>query len=293
MGNIRGSILMILAMAGFAMEDMFVKAASRTLPVGEILIVFGLGGTLVLTVLAYIRNEAIWSHKITSKILMIRASCEILGRMFFTLALALAPLSSVSAILQATPLVVVLGAAVFFKESVGLQRWLAILIGFCGVLMILRPGMGDFKFEVVFAVLGTLGFAGRDLATRAAPPIFSNIQLNIYGLFILIPTGVILAPFTGGIVLPDSTSTLYLFCIIFFGVLAYYALTVAMRTGEVSIVTPFRYTRLLFALIISVLIFSERPDNITLIGIVLIVLSGLFSLMRNKKAPSAIPLPAG
>lgn len=293
LGNIRGSIFMILAMAGFALEDMFVKAASRTLPVGEILIIFGLGGTVVLMVIAYIRDEAIWSPEVISKPLIIRASCEILGRMFYTLALALAPLSSVSAILQATPLVVVLGASVLFKETVGLYRWLAIIFGFLGVLMILRPGVGDFEFEAIFALLGTLGFAGRDLATRAAPPTLSNIQLSIYGLLILVPTGAIIAPFTGGLVLPDSTSALYLLCIVTFGVFAYYALTVAMRTGEVSIVTPFRYIRLPFALIISVVIFSERPDSLTIIGIIIIVASGLFSLLKNKKAPSMIKIPIG
>lgn len=273
---------MILAMAGFALEDMFIKAASRTLPIGEILVIFGLGGTLVLTTVASIRSDAIWSPKVTSKPLLIRACCEIVGRMFFTLALALAPLSSVSAILQATPLVVVLGAAILFKEVVGVKRWLAIFIGFLGVLLILRPGPGDFQVEVLFAVLATLGFAGRDLATRAAPPGMTNMQLNIYGLFILIPAGIIMTPFTGGLVLPDLSTALYLVCMVVFGVLAYYSLTVAMRTGEISVVTPFRYTRLLFALIIAVVIFAERPDGLTTTGIVLITISGLFSLLSSK-----------
>lgn len=282
MGNIRGSIFMASSMAGFALEDMFIKAAAKTMPIGEILILFGLGGTVAFLVLTLRRNEIILHHALLSRSLIIRAICEVTGRLFFILAIALTPLSSASAILQATPLVVVLGAAIFFKERVGWQRWLAIIIGFLGVLMILRPGLDGFESASLFAVLGTLGFAGRDLATRAAPQVLSNMQLGLYGFFILIPTGIVMLPFTDGVVLPDTISSLMIIGAIFFGVLAYYALTVAMRTGEVAVVTPFRYTRLVFALIIGVVVFSERPDAITISGSLIIILSGVYSLLKNK-----------
>lgn len=277
---------MVFAMAGFALEDTFIKSASETLPVGEILIIFGTAGTLILVLLALLKGEAIWTFEAMSKPLIIRAVCEIMGRTFYTLALALTPLTSVSAILQATPLVVVLGASIFFKEKVGAVRWLAIMIGFMGVLMILRPGSDAFQLESIFAVLGTLGFAGRDLATRAASSTLTNMQLNIYGLFILIPTGMILVPFTGGFIQPTFSAALSLTGTIAFGVIAYYALTVAMRTGEVSIVTPFRYTRLAFAFAIGIVFFAERPDHFTLMGIMLIVVSGLFSLFRSRSVAS-------
>jgi len=101
----------------------------------------------------------------------------------------------------------------------------------------------------------------------------SNMQLGIYGFFVLIPTGLIMASFTGGIAWPDPVSGLKVSGAIFFGVISYYALTVAMRTGDVSVVTPFRYTRLIFALILGVLAFSERPDGLTLLGSAVIVLS--------------------
>lgn len=273
---------MAFAMATFALEDMFVKSASSVLPVGEILILFGLGGTICFSLLTLKRNESIFHPEILSRPILVRAVCEVIGRLFFTLAIAFTPLSSASAILQATPLVVVLGASVFFNEQVGWRRWLAIVTGFVGVLMILRPGMDGFEPASLFALIGTLGFAGRDLATRAAPPELSNMQLGVYGFFILIPTGIALMPFTGGLAWPDMASGLKILGATAFGVTAYYALTIAMRTGEVSVVTPFRYTRLVFALIIGVIVFAERPDAMTLCGSAIIVFSGVYSLLKSR-----------
>jgi len=279
--NVRGSIFMVIAMGAFALEDMFVKSASSVVSIGEILFLFGLGGTLAFTLLTRKRNEVILHPAIFSAPLIIRVVCEVVGRLFFILAITLTPLSSASAILQATPLVVVFGAAIFFGEHVGWRRWVAIFIGFLGVLMIVRPGVDQFQPISLLAVIATLGFAGRDLATRAAPPVLSNMQLGVYGFFILIPTGLIMTPFTGGFIWPDITSAIEILSAIFFGVIAYYSLTVAMRTGEVSMVTPFRYTRLVFALIIGVFVFSEQPDMGTIIGSLIIVLSGIYSLMKG------------
>nr|CAA6811929.1 MAG: Membrane protein, putative [uncultured Thiotrichaceae bacterium] len=189
MDNIRGSAFMVLAMAAFSLEDVFVKSASASLPVGEILMLFGFGGTLVFMLLTKRRNEAIIHPAILSRPVLLRAASEVVGRMFFAMALAVAPLSSVSAILQATPLVVVMGAAILFGEQVGWRRWTAIVVGFVGVLLIIRPGTEGFESTSLLAVVAMLGLAGRDLATRAAPPVLSNMQLGIYGFFVLIPVG--------------------------------------------------------------------------------------------------------
>ena len=196
MENLRGSLYMILAMACFSAEDAFIKAAAETVPLGEILFIFGFFGTIIFIVLAKLRGNNIFHSGIISKAIFIRVLCEIVGRLFFSISLVLIPLSSLSAILQATPLIVVAGAAIFFGEKVGWRRWSAILIGLIGVLMIIRPGLDGFQAASLFAVLGTLGFAGRDLATRAAPKELSNLQLGIYGFFILIPIGLILLFFS-------------------------------------------------------------------------------------------------
>lgn len=274
---------MVLAMAGFAMEDMFIKAAAKIVPAGEILLIFGVGGTLAFILLTLRRKEKILHPAIKSRPILIRAVCEVAGRLFYTLAIILTPLSSASAILQATPLVVVMGAAIFFGEQVGWRRWSAILVGFIGVLMIIRPGLEGFEAASILAVLGMLGFAGRDLSTRAAPKVLSNVQLGVYGFMVLIPTGLVMLWFRGGAVWPDITSALQIAGATVFGVLAYYSLTIAMRTGEVSVVTPFRYTRLVFALILGVLVFAERPDLMTLLGSAIIVVSGVYTLLRSRR----------
>lgn len=283
-GNQRGGLFMIAAMAGFAVEDMFLKFAAQHMPVGQIMMIFGTGGTIGFAILAKRQGARLLNPAIVSAPILLRALFEVTGRLFYTLAIALTPLSSASAILQATPLVVVAGAALVFGEKVGWRRWAAIAAGFIGVMIILRPGLSGFTPLSILAVMGMLGFAGRDLATRAAPKTLSNLTLGVYGFAILVPTGAGLLAWTGGAVMPDARTGAALVGATVFGIAAYNALTVAMRVGEVSLVTPFRYTRLLFALVLGVLVFAERPDAATLLGSAIIVGSGIYTLLRGRKA---------
>lgn len=283
MNNLQGAILMVLAMAAFALEDMFFKAVTQSISVGEALIIFGLGGLVVFIAMTKWRGEEIFHSAVLTNSIIIRALCEVTGRLFFALAIALTPLSSASAILQATPLVVAVGAIIFFKERVGLHRWVSIVAGFIGVMLILRPGLSGFEPASLFAVLGTLGFAGRDLATRAAPPVLSNMQLGVYGFFTLTIAGWILLGWEGELTVPNAATGLQMLGTIVAGVVAYYALTGAMRTGEISVVAPFRYSRLVFAMALGIFVFGERPDSITLLGSAIIVLSGFYTVMRERK----------
>jgi drug/metabolite transporter (DMT)-like permease len=281
--NLRGSLLMVAAMAGFAVEDMFLKFAARSLPVGQILMIFGGGGMLAFAALTKLRGERVFHPAILTRAILVRAVFEVMGRLFYTLAIAFTALSSASAILQATPLVVVAGAALIFGERVGWRRWTAILVGFAGVLIILRPGLEGFTVASLLAVAGTIGFAGRDLATRAAPPVLSNLQLGVYGFAMMVPTGAVLLVFFGDAVRPDLAASGLLLAATVVGVAAYYALTAAMRMGDVGVITPFRYTRLVFALILGVALFGERPDGYTLLGSAVIVASGIYTLIRGRK----------
>ena len=282
--NLRGSLFMVLAMLGFAIEDMLLKrVAGAGMPVGQVLIVFGAGGCLLFAALTRARGEAIWHPAVVQPRMLLKAGFEVMGRLFYTLAIAFTALSSASAILQATPLVVVAGAALIFGEKVGWRRWSAILLGLFGVLVILRPGLEGFTWASLLAVLGLLGFAGRDLATRAAPKVLTNFQLGIYGFLAMVPTGAALLTWQGGAVLPDGMMAVQLGVAVVVGVAAYWALTVAMRTGEVSVVTPFRYTRLVFALILGVLVFGERLDAATMIGSAIVVSAGLYTLVRTRR----------
>lgn len=281
--NLRGSLYMTASMAGFALEDAFIKTAARHIPVGEVITLMGLAGVLVFSAMALRAGDMPLPRAIASRTMLVRSIFEIAGRIFYALAVALIPISVASAILQATPLVVVLGAALIFGETVGLKRWLLILTGFAGVLIILRPGLEGFSALSVLALIAMFGFAGRDLATRAAPLSLSNAQLGVLGFIVLTLSGVIILAVTGTVVIPDAQGFALVAGAAGFGICGYGALTIAMRTGEVGVVTPFRYTRLLFAMVLGVAVFGERPDAATLIGSAIIVACGVVIISQNRR----------
>ncbi|SEN16902.1 EamA-like transporter family protein [Loktanella fryxellensis] len=283
--NLRGSLWMIAAMAFFAFEDTVIKTASATIPVGQVLIVFGLGGAIVFAALARAGGQPLFTRDVLAPAMRIRVVFEVTGRLFYILAIALIPLSAATVILQATPLVVVAGAALVFGERVGWQRWAAIPIGLSGVLLILQPGTESFTLPSVLAVIGMIGFAGRDLASRAAPATLGTQVLGFYGFVAVTIAGTAFALWQGAaFVVPGRTAAACLAAAVVVGVAAYACLMKAMRTGDVSAVTPFRYTRLLFGVALGVLIFDEALTPATLAGSGLIVLSGLLIRLRRRAA---------
>lgn len=280
--NLRGSLWMLASMAGFAAEDGFLKAAAGAMPLGQVLVVEGLLGVLWFSAIALRAGMPPIPRAARSRTMALRSGFEVAGRLFYALAIALTPISTASAILQATPLVVVPAAALLFGERVGVFRWGIILTGFLAVLVILRPGFVGFSGLSLLALVGMLGFAGRDLATRAAPPALSNAQLGVAGFAVLAFCGVLILSVTGGVTLPGPRALALLAGASGFGIAGYAALTQAMRTGEVSAVTPFRYARLIFALAIGVLAFGERPDPQTLLGSAIIVACGLALMLQRR-----------
>ncbi|MEI4231593.1 DMT family transporter [Roseovarius sp. D22-M7] len=292
MENLRGSILMVLAMAGFALEDLFIKRLAETMPVGQIIMFLGFGGALVFGLVTRAQGRRLWSRDLITRAVLLRNLGELVGTIGFVTAIALTPLSSASAILQATPLAVTLGAALFFGEAVGWKRWTAILVGFCGVLMVIRPGFDAFQPASLFALQGVIGLAIRDLATRAVPRTISSMQLSTYAFATLVPTGLILLAFGGAPSLPSAIAWRDLALALACALAAYYAIVAAMRLGDVSVITPFRYSRLIFALIIGVTVFDERPDIWTLTGAAIIIASGLFTFWRERRLARRIATPS-
>ena len=283
--NLRGAVLMALAMAGFALEDMFIKLLADALPVGQILFMLGLGGSVAFATIALRKGQAIYSPALLSRAVLLRNLAEMVGTVGFVLGFVLASLATASAILQAAPLFVTLGAVAFLGEKVGWRRWSAIIMGFLGVLLIVRPGVSGFEPASLFAVVGVLGLAGRDLATRVVPRNISSYQISAWAFAMMLPSGLFLmGVMNEAPVMPDLKQTAAILAALGIGVLAYYAIVAAMRVGELSFVTPFRYTRMLFALVIAILVFGERPDALTLIGAAIIVAAGLFTLWREKQA---------
>lgn len=284
MENLRGSALMTAAMLGFAIEDMFIKFLTATVPLGMVLVYLGTGGAVVFAILALLRGDKLLSRDLLARSVVIRNTGELVGTVGFITAIALTPLSSASAILQATPLVVTLGAALFLGEQVGWRRWSAILAGFAGVLLIIRPGFDAFEPFSLFALMGVLGLAVRDLATRTVPRAITSLQLSAYAFAITVPAGFGILTFTGDVMrLPQGLEWLLIGAAIMVAVMAYAAIVAAMRMGDVAVITPFRYSRLVFALIFGVTFFGEEPDALTLAGSTLIVASGIYTFWREAR----------
>ena len=284
MDNLRGALIMVLAMLGFAIEDMFIKLMGDVIPIGQIIFILGLGGAIGYGIVMRIKGQALLERAMLTTPILLRALGEIIGTLGFVSAIVLTPISSASAILQATPLVVTLGAALFLGDPVGWRRWSAILVGLCGVILIIRPGMDSFQALSLLALLGVFGLSIRDLATRRVPKSTSSFQLSFLAFLALVPASLIYMLVTGtGFVVMTAVQWGFMLSALAIGMVAYYGIVAAMRVGEISFVTPFRYTRLLFAMIVGIVVFAERPDMLTYVGATIIVASGIYTVWRERK----------
>ena len=272
---------MILAMAGFAFEDLFIKMLSAHLPISEVIIILGFTGSIVFLIIALLQRAPIFHKDLLNKHVIIRTICELLGAVFFVTAIALTPLSSATAILQITPLLVTIGAVIFFREKVGWRRWTAVFVGFMGVLLIVRPGFEGFMPASIFALLGSLFLAARDLATRAMKVDLPSVTIALYAFIAFGISGILIIPFNSPMIIPTSNQMIYFIGASTFGVIAYYSLVISSRIGEMSVISPFRYSRIVFAMLLAIIILGERPDSLTLIGATIVVASGFYTFIRE------------
>lgn len=290
MNNLRGTILMIGSMAGFAIEDMFIKTLTGSLPTAQILMMLGLGGAISFAVLLRMRRgtlSPLVAPVMRSRPVLIRNFGEVTASMAFITSLALVPLSTVAAVFQATPLAITAGAALFLGERVGWRRWSAIVVGFIGVVMIIRPGMAGFDIRALLPLVAVIGIAFRDLVTRTIPPEIPSMAIAFYGFLALCFASVFLTPFGGEWAALSLLQTVQTLAAIGFGVAGYWAIVEALRIAETSVVMPFRYTRLLFSLVIGVIVFAERPDTLTLTGAGVIIATGLYTVWREARVKPA------
>lgn len=290
MENLRGIVLMVASMAGFAIEDMFIKWASASIPTGQILLLLSVIGTPVFVMLAWRQGAKFLDKSALHPAVMWRNGGEMVGTAGFVTALALTPLTSATAIFQATPLAVTFGAAMFLGETVGWRRWTAILVGFCGVLLIIRPGMDGFNIHSLWSIVAVIGLSARDVATRRIPHSISTMQLAAWGFAAVGILGAGMLAASGGAIWLTLQQSGFIGGALAFGIAAYWAITQASRIGEISVITPFRYARLIFALIIGTLVFKEQPDVITLSGAALIIGSGLYTFARERFRKRALSI---
>jgi drug/metabolite transporter (DMT)-like permease len=278
----RGSLLMAAAMAGFTMNDAITKAVSSEMNFGQIMLVRGVVAIALIATLAWYQGALRPLRTLVMKPVALRVIGEVLGTVTFLAAIVHLPLANTAAIFQALPLAVTLGAALMFGEPVGWRRWLAIAAGFIGVLIIVRPGIEGFNQFALFALISVFFCAVRDLATRRIPvqvpslfiTLVTTVTVTIAGAAIIVPLGGWTPPSGRALGLLTLAAVLLL--------IGYQCVIMALRSGDISAVAPFRYTALLWAMLLGYLLFGDVPDAMMATGATIIVLSGLYAFYRER-----------
>ncbi len=283
MVNLHGIFFMTLSMGGFAVEDLFLKILSETVPVSQILIYVGISATVLLSFISIIKRIPVLRNDIYSnKLFIIRSFSDMMGAVLIVTSISLMPLSTVSSILQALPLFITFGAVLFFKESVGWRRWSAVSFGFIGVILILKPGLSSFHPSSLIVLLAVACLALRDIVTRKISKDIHSITVSLYAFILTTVGGVFSIPFFGNFVTLTITQWFVVLTITLFGCFSYFMLVLATRKGDISVISPFRYSRLIFALVLAILVLNERPDTLTLFGAAIIVASGYYTIWRER-----------
>ena len=276
---------MVFGMAWFALGDLFFKLAVVRMPLPQAVLVSSAGGFLIFLAIALVRRHRVIRSAFFAPPVVLRNVTEVIGAIGITTGLALTELSTASALMQMVPLVAMVFAAMFLGEQVGWRRWTSVLVGFFGVLIILRPAAGLDPGGIAI-LIGVVALAGRDVATRRVDPDVSSVTLAVYSFGAIIPFGVGWTLIHGAPTAPDATGWAILAGVTVSVALAFFLVTAALRKGEVSVIVPFRYTRLLFAMILAVSILGETPDIWVFLGGALIIGSGLYALWRERAVRS-------
>ncbi|GFE66444.1 DMT family transporter [Litoreibacter roseus] len=285
--NTRGALYMAGAMTAFTVNDACMKALAGEVPLFQVIFLRGVLTTLLIGGFLLLRSPALLRlPKQELRIVLLRSGAEAFAAVFFFAALFNMPIANVSAILQVLPLTVTFAAWMFLSEQIGWRRFAAILAGFVGVLIIVRPDADGFSIHAGYALLAVLGATVRDVLTRKLNPQTSSLAVTLFtsgGVTLMAGMASLFVPWV-----PLTASSAGLIGVASFIILAAYLLIVlAMRKGELSFVAPFRYTSLLVAIIIGMVVFDEFPDLITYAGAVVVVGSGLYTLHRERWAKAA------
>lgn len=279
--NLKGSMFMLLAMASFAIGDTIMKTVSDTLPLSQILVIRGCFAIVCFFLIAKYMGALRHPRVIAKPAFLLRLLGEVIASLFFLTALFNMPIANASAIMQALPLTVSLGAAYFFGEAIGWRRVLAISVGFFGVLMIVQPGYEGFTIYSIYCLIAVFGTTLRDLATRKVDKNIPSVFVSFVTVIVIVGMGLVMAlfqtwsPVTSREVLTLGAASIFLMT-------GFIGIVSAMRVGEVGVVTPFRYTVLIFAVILGYMVFDEIPDTFTVIGSCIVVASGLYTLYREN-----------
>lgn len=280
--NGRGIILMIMSMSAFALADTLVKISTSSISPAQVLFYLIGGALIIFALIAKLQNDRFIDRRAFSPILLLRYFTEIAGMLGMVMALANVPISTVGAITQASPILAAVGAVLFLNENVGWRRWCSIIIGFIGVLLIVQPGAVAFDFSVLWAILAMVALSIRDLTTRLIPKDIPSASLATYTMAAAAPFTIAWVFYNGESLLPAQINWFVIIPMIVLGAMGYMFLIYAIRLAQVSVVMPFRYSRIIFLLVLGVLVFNEKPDTLMLIGASLIIGSGTYMMWREQ-----------
>lgn len=285
--NVKGALLMIASMAAFTVNDTLVKVVLQDLPLFQLIAIRGVVATALIFLLA--RNLSALHLRFPRHdkwLIVLRSLCELAVTISFLTALKQLPLANVTAVLQALPLTVTLGAALFFSETIGWRRMVAIALGFAGMLLIVRPGPDGFSIYSFYALAAVASITARDLITRRLSAEVPSMVVTLATSLTITIAAAVISVFEGWAPVPLAAGALTVSAAVF--ILCGYLFSVmVMRVGEVGFVAPFRYSGLLWALALGWLVFGEWPDTVTMLGAALVVGAGLFTLFRERSTQAA------
>lgn len=277
-----GSSYMLLAMASFAIGDSILKFISSEMPLGQILFTRGLFAITALFLLAWKLDKLRPMSIVFKAPFMLRIIGEVCATYFFFTALFQIPFANAAAIMQALPLTVTLAAAYFLNEPIGWRRVIAILVGLFGVFLIIQPGLEGFNVYSLFCLMSVLACTLRDVSTRRLDKDTPTLFVTLITVIVVAIGGGLLG-FTEDWVTSTSYTSSILAIASIFLITGFIGIVSSMRVGEVAIVTPFRYSVLIFAILIGVIFFDEIPNSLTILGSTIVVGSGIYTIYREQK----------
>ena len=286
--NFRGAVLMMICMGAFVLNDAFVRLAGDSLPLAQILFFRGILTTIALLLVAF--YTGVFKLKVPRQdkwLIFFRSVTEALTAYFFLTAVMNMPFANVTAILQILPMTVTVAAAIVFKEKVGVFRISLIILGFFGVILIINPAQDGFNKYAGYALISVLSITTRDLLSRKlsvdVPTLIPTVSASLGVLLfsILLITKTAFQPL-------DLQNSFFILAAAFFIIFGYYTAVLVMRSGEISFISPFRYTAVLFALMLGFVFFDEQPDGIAFLGMTIVIISGIALMIRNNSVQKSI-----
>ena len=281
--NMRGVLFMNIAMLTFTLNDSFMKAATQTMPLFQAVTLRGVLTTAALLVIGMVYGGLRpWPARRDMGIITLRTLADVAATVFFLVALTHMPLANLSAIMQSLPLAVTLGAALVFKTPLGWRRMTAILIGFLGVMLIIKPGSEVFNIWSVMGLLSVATVVVRDLSTKALSSVVPSVLVSVAAGAGVTLMGVIGSIGSGWHPVSGHEMALILGSSVFL-VIGYLMSVMVMRVGDISMIAPFRYTSLLWAILLGWLVFGNLPDHLTLLGASIVIAMGSFTFWRERQ----------